>query len=156
MSPDIPLENRPETAYCIVTAAHRYQLPPEALLAVLLREAGQLGMKKKNSNASFDLGPMQVNTVWLDPTSPLRDYLTTDVLANNLCSNIHTGAWILAKHKEQTKDMWRAIAYYHSKNPVLGTRYMYLVNEKLPKARQLINYSPVYQSYIKLVYGIKD
>ena len=154
--PPQALATLPEAAYCVVSAAHRFALPPEAILAVLLQEGGSVGMKKRNSsNGSYDLGPMQVNTVWLDPKSPLVRYASEDLLANDLCHNIHTGAWIIAKHLQRTGDIWRAIGMYHSpRGEGLARKYVQNVNAKVPLARSLIAYNQNYQRYLAAFYPV--
>lgn len=149
-----PIAQWPETAYCIVSAAHRFNKPPEAILAMMLHENGRKGMKKLNTNGSFDLGPMQVNTIWLRAASPLSGYVNEDALANNLCLNIHSAAWILTTHYQKTKNIWTAIGMYHSPgNKSRADNYVRLVNAQVPKARSIINYSPAYKLYINSFFG---
>jgi hypothetical protein len=149
------VENMPQTAYCVVSAAHRFQIPPEALLAMMLQEAGKLGMRKQNLNGSYDLGPMQVNTVWLDRSSQLSGYVTDELLANDICTNVHSAAWILAKHQSKVKDIWRAIGMYHSPgNAIYSARYMQSVNQRLPRARKIISDNRYYGYYINMYYKI--
>ena len=50
---------------CIEAAAHVYRVPP-AILVVLLRvEGGSLGAVSTNTNGTVDIGPMQVNSIWV-------------------------------------------------------------------------------------------
>lgn len=149
-----PLAQWPETAYCIVSASHRFQKPPEALLAMMLHEAGRKGAKTQNTNGSLDLGPMQVNTIWLRNASPLSSYVNEDALANDLCLNIHSAAWILSSHYKKTKNIWAAIGMYHSPgNRVRAEAYMRLVNAQVPKARKIISHSPDYRRYLNTFYS---
>lgn len=142
------------TAYCVVHAAREYSLPPEALLAMMMQENGRPGTKKKNSNGSYDLGVMQINTVWLQDRSPLKYYLNENQLAYDTCANIHTAAWILAMHYAKSRDIWRAIGMYHSPGTLLyANRYVASVYRHLPKARHLISSSRNYGYYVSQFYA---
>jgi hypothetical protein len=75
-------------------------------------------------------------------------------LADDVCANIHTAAWILAGHNRVTGEIWPAIGRYHSPgNPSYAQRYILNVNTKLVAARRLIAGSYVYQYYIKMFFG---
>lgn len=153
-APPIPLIEQPATAYCVVSASHRYDLPVEGLLSILMAEGGKPGMAKKNENGSFDLGVMQINTVWLKPNSPLYGYVSAETLKNDLCVNIHAAAWILAKHMEKVGDIWKAVGKYHSPgNSTLAWSYMNRVNKKLSSARALVQKNPVYRHNIELMFN---
>jgi hypothetical protein len=153
LPPDVPVANHPATAYCVVSAAHRYSLPPEGMLAVLLVEGGRPGTKRSNENGSFDLGVMQINTVWLSQASPLKTYVSYEALKNDLCTNIHTAAWIIASHLTKTSDIWRAVGMYHSPgNSSLASEYVRRVNGKLPQARKLLK-SDQYAGYMDQFFG---
>lgn len=156
--PPQPVETLPQTAYCVVSAAHRFKLPPEAVLVVLLQEDGEIGMKKSNGPGKDpDHGPMQVNGIWLGEKSPLKGYITSDALANDLCLNIHSGAWIIASYFVKSKNIWGAIGQYHAPyNRSLATKYVYQAYAKLPKARTLLKNNPYYQYYLGVYYPVQD
>lgn len=148
MGPDAPpvqLIEQPAVAYCVVSASHRYDLPIEGLLSILMTEGGKPGSSSKNDNGTSDLGVMQINTVWLKPQSPLYGYVTAETLKNDLCVNIHAAAWIVAVNVKKVGDIWRAVGRYHSPgNSTLAWAYMNRVNQKLPAAREVVQTSPVY------------
>lgn len=50
---------------CTVQAAQRFGLPPGALAGILMNEGGKPGQWSHNTNGSYDLGPAQINTLWL-------------------------------------------------------------------------------------------
>ena len=52
-------------ALCIFTAAQTYSVPPTVILGVLNVEGGKVGMASSNTNGTYDLGPMQINTIWV-------------------------------------------------------------------------------------------
>lgn len=56
-----------ERVVCSITAAIKYQVPANIMLAVAEKEGGSTGLenKNRNSNGTYDVGRMQFNTVYL-------------------------------------------------------------------------------------------
>ncbi len=54
-----------ERCSCSITAAIKYQVPANIMLAVAEKEGGSTGLenKNRNSNGTYDVGRMQFNTV---------------------------------------------------------------------------------------------
>ena len=50
---------------CLTEAAAMHRLPPAMLVVLLTVEGGTLGHVSRNTNGTVDIGPMQVNTVWV-------------------------------------------------------------------------------------------
>ena len=50
---------------CITAAAKVYRLPPAVLVILLNVEGGSLGRVSPNTNGTVDIGPIQVNEIWL-------------------------------------------------------------------------------------------
>ena len=50
---------------CITAAADIHRLPPAILVILLDVEGGALGRVTRNANGTVDVGPMQVNQIWL-------------------------------------------------------------------------------------------
>lgn len=152
-----PIEHialKPETAYCVVSASHRFSLPVEGLLSILLVEGGKVGMESRNTNGSVDLGPMQINSVWLSERSPLFGYVTANQLRDDLCTNIHSAAWIVASQLQKVKDIWSAVGKYHAPyNASYAWSYKLRVNQKLAQARTVLDQTPVYRQYMASFYG---
>lgn len=113
-------------AACLLIAAQTYQVPPGVLLGIMQVEGGRIGQAVGNTNGSYDLGPMQVNTVWL-PTLA-RKWNTSQSTAmrwlrDDGCVNMAVSAWILRQRINYTGDLWSGIAGYHSLTPGIGSRY---------------------------------
>lgn len=115
----------PATAACISEAATRFNVPEVALWLLLDVEAGTLGKVSKNTNGTYDIGPMQVNSIWLSKVA--RFGITEAMVRDNLCINIGVGTWIFAQELDRHKDLAKAIAYYHSPTPRHQRRYLGLV-----------------------------
>lgn len=114
-------------AACFLIAAQTYAIPPAVLLGIYQVEGGRVGQEVgPNDNGSFDLGPMQINTVWLPElasewgvgTATARSWVRDDP-----CTNVGVSAWILRRHLNETGDLARSIANYHSKTPTIGGNY---------------------------------
>ncbi|MCB1557249.1 MAG: lytic transglycosylase domain-containing protein [Alphaproteobacteria bacterium] len=114
-------------AACLLMAAQTYSVPPAVLLGIYQVEGGRVGQEVgPNQNGSYDLGPMQINTIWLPELA--GEWGVTDVTArrwvrDDPCTNVGVAAWILRRHLNETGDIARAIAHYHSRTPVYGQAY---------------------------------
>jgi soluble lytic murein transglycosylase-like protein len=118
-----------ERTDCVELAAERYGLPGALIRAILKVEGGSTGLAADNSNGTQDLGPMQINTIWLPL---LADHgVTREQLQNDRCINILTGSWILARQFKSAKELegsdqrrlWWAIGAYHSRTPRHNVKY---------------------------------
>ena len=53
-------------AACLMLAAQTYSVPPAVLVGIHQVEGGKVGQAVgPNDNGSYDLGPMQINTIWI-------------------------------------------------------------------------------------------
>ena len=53
-------------AACLLMAANTYQVPPAVMIGIMQVEGGHVGQAVgPNSNGTYDLGPMQVNSRWM-------------------------------------------------------------------------------------------
>ena len=95
---------------CLLAAAQAQRLPPAMLVILLNVEGGRLGRVSGNANATVDIGPMQVNEIWLPdvarhwgvsvPTAFLG-------LRDDFCANTEAGAWILRRGLDEARgDFW--------------------------------------------------
>ena len=110
-----------DIAVCIATAAHQYALDPLLLLAVKYVETADRTDTpiRYNRNGSWDIGLMQINTVWKDT---LNRHGISAADLESPCKNIAVGAWILADKIKQ-KGIWEGVGSYHSNTPHLSQRY---------------------------------
>lgn len=115
----------PEEAKCIATAAASFRVPELALWVLRDVEAGTVGKVSSNTDGSYDIGPMQINSWWLSRLA--KRGITEEMVLHNLCMNVAVGAWILAQELDRHKDLSKAIAHYHSPTPRHQKRYLGLV-----------------------------
>ena len=96
------------------------------MLGILQVEGGKIGMESRNTNGTADLGPMQINTLWLPELSQKWGVDETTARAwvrDDPCTNMGVSAWILRNHMNETGSLAKAIAHYHSRTPTRGTAY---------------------------------
>lgn len=113
-------------AACLSMAAQNYHIPPAVLVGILHVEGGRIGQQVGNGNGSYDLGPMQVNTLWIPQLANawnVSPRLAMKWVRDDGCTNVNVAAWILRQHLDETRSLSKAISYYHSRTPHLGAKY---------------------------------
>lgn len=80
-----------------------------------------------NSKRNMDIGIMQINSWWF------KRYKYNQELGLNACWNIYMGAYILGYEYRRHKDIWRAVAYYHSPNKVNQKKYINKIYKEVLK-----------------------
>jgi hypothetical protein len=111
--------------YCVSSAAKAYEgVSPLMIKTVIAVEGGQIGTVRRNTDASFDLGVMQINTVHLRPIAAELGFSVKDLLLDG-CKNIRAGTWLLSRHlKDADGSYWLAMGNYHSKTPSVRLTYL--------------------------------
>ena len=126
MMPDLPTDALPpqvqERVVCSISAAAKYEVPANIVLAVAEKEGGRPGQWKANRNGTHDVGPMQFNTSYL---SDLARYgITASEVAIAGCYSFDLAAWRLRQHIQKDKgDLWTRAANYHSRTPHYNSVY---------------------------------
>lgn len=128
---------------CWDRAASTYGVDPWLLMAIAQVESGfNKHAINKNSNASIDLGMMQINSIWL-PT--LRKY---NIDTRNLfepCTSVFVGAWIVAHNIRRFGYNQDGIGAYNSPSNIKIRRayaqkvyasYQQLIRDFQPKMAQ--------------------
>ncbi len=125
-------------AKCLLVAAQTYNVPPAVLKGIYYVEGGKVGMQTgPNVNGTYDLGPMQVNTVWLPQL--MREWRVDRRTAHtwvrdDVCTNVGVAAWILRqKINEENGSLGRGVAAYHSKTRWRGKAYLRKVLQAMNK-----------------------
>jgi hypothetical protein len=123
---------KPVTPQCVVEEAGRQSIELVKLLAVMKAEGGRLGEYSRNSNGSYDIGPMQVNTIHLPELSKtygIPEATVSKLLAYNGCFNVAVGAWMLRmRTNEAAGDFWYGIGRYHSFARLDANKYILRVH----------------------------
>ncbi len=113
-------------AACLMLASQTYSVPPAVLVGIYKAEGGKVGQEVRNTNGTYDLGPMQINTIWLPELSQkwgVSESTARKWVRDDACTNVGVSAWILNSHLQETGSLSQAIAHYHSRTPIHGTRY---------------------------------
>jgi len=121
-------------AACLMLASQTYSVPPAVLVGIYKAEGGKVGQEVKNTNGTHDLGPMQINTIWLPELAEkwgVSEKTARKWVRDDACTNVGVSAWILKGHLDETGSLSQAIAHYHSRTPRHGTRYKSRVIEIL-------------------------
>lgn len=121
-------------AACLALASQTYNVPSGVLFGLYQVEQGKVGQEVKNTNDTYDLGPMQINTLWVPQLAKhwnVSEVTARQWLRDDACTNIGVAAWILKSHYNETKSMSQAIAQYHSRTPRIGARYQQKVMNAL-------------------------
>ena len=111
-----------ERVVCSITAAIKYQVPANILLAIAEKEGGKPEMVIANKNGTYDIGPMQFNSAYL---LELRQYgiVPADVAVKG-CYPYNLAAWRLRRHLlYDTGSLWARAANYHSRTAQYNLLY---------------------------------
>jgi soluble lytic murein transglycosylase-like protein len=123
----------PTARACWEQAAQKYGLNVHLLHAIAKTESSlnPAAVNRSNSNGSYDLGLMQINSSWLPR---LRQYRIMERDLYEPCVSIDVGAWILAHNIRQFGNTWAAVGAYNTPDPTRGLRYAHRVYRNLPPA----------------------
>jgi hypothetical protein len=112
---------------CMLATAELHHVPPRALVAIQSVEGGQVHMASRNADGSEDLGPMQVNTQWLERLAVRSGLDARQVrvrLMDDPCFNIDAAGFILRLELDAAHgDLLTAIGHYHSHTPEIAMSY---------------------------------
>ncbi|SDH44365.1 hypothetical protein SAMN05428952_101415 [Nitrosomonas sp. Nm132] len=118
---DLPPDMEERVA-CSITAAIKYEIPANILLAIAEKEGGKPGQWVRNSNGTHDVGSMQFNTAYLQDLSKYG--ITPDHVASPGCYAYDLAAWRVRLHIKNDKgDIWTKAANYHSRTPKYNVKY---------------------------------
>ncbi len=121
-------------AACLMMASNQYQIPPAVMVGIYKVEGGRVGQEVSNTNGSYDLGPMQINTVWMNELSDfwgVSEQTAKRWIRDDPCTNMGVAAWILRQHWNETGSLSQAIANYNSRTPHIGGAYKQRVINKM-------------------------
>jgi len=121
--PDLPaLHHQQERIVCSITAAEKYAVPANILLAIAEKENGKPGVWVKNTNGTHDVGALQFNTAYL---KTLGKYgISPEDVASGGCYAYELAAWRIHGHlTKDSGDLWTRVANYHSRTPYYNQLY---------------------------------
>lgn len=123
-----PMDNGIRAARCLTAASATYRVPLGVLLILLQVEGGSLGHVSQNTNATVDIGPMQINSTWVSKIAThWRSNATAayGALRDSFCANVEAGTWILRQNLDEAHgDFWNGVGFYHSHDPGYKADYL--------------------------------
>lgn len=111
-----------ERVVCSISAAAKFEIPTNVMLAVAEQEGGRPGQWVRNKNGTHDVGALQFNTAYLAELS--RFGIKAGDVAAAGCYAYDLAAWRLRQHlKSDSGDLWSRAANYHSRTPAYNSAY---------------------------------
>lgn len=138
-----------EAVQCAAEASLRYDVPELLIHAVIRKENGRIGGSSRNSNGSLDLGPAQINTLWLKHFAKFG--LTPEHIRDDFCTNINTSAYILRDYYNKKRDWFNTIVAYNI-GPNKWTDARYAIGHKY--ASEVIAFWWSFQDYVDEQQGV--
>lgn len=109
---------------CISASSNHFKIHPSVIKAIISVEGGKIGTMSKNSNDTYDMGIMQINTIHLPEIGRKFPSIGWREIAYKPCINIGLGTWILSKRIKEAGRLWRGVGNYHSKTPKYRKAYL--------------------------------
>jgi soluble lytic murein transglycosylase-like protein len=108
-------------ADCLDDAADYFSLDPVLVHAIAKHESAMhANAINRNTDGSYDLGLMQINTSWL-PALAAKGISAQQLM--NPCVNGYVGAWILRTNIEKFGHTWKAVGAYNASSINKQLRY---------------------------------
>jgi soluble lytic murein transglycosylase-like protein len=119
-------------SFCFQEAGELYGINQAVLRSIAKVESNtKADAINENSNGTFDVGLMQINTIWKKTLGEERWRFLGDA-----CYNTKTGAWILATCINKYGYNWKAIGCYNSQTPEKSEIYAKRVFNQLEQLKK--------------------
>ncbi len=119
-------------AFCFEEAGRIYGVPPRLLWAIAKVESNfNPTAINENSNGSVDYGLMQINSWWVEKGKLTQAQWHS---LGDPCTNVKTGAWVLAQCLRQHGEGWQGIGCYNAMDPKKRRAYAKKVFEIIAAA----------------------
>lgn len=115
---------------CFDMAGQHYNIDPDLLRAIAQQESG-LNQRaiRTNTNGSVDIGVMQINSQHAQFL--YTQGVTLQMLKQNECVNIYTGAYILHQNFQRWGRTWNAVGAYNVGFKRSGARNRYKYSSEI-------------------------
>lgn len=115
---------------CFTGAATRYSISKPLLVAIGQTESklNPAAISPTNSNGTFDIGLMQINSSWLPK---LKKYGVSLSDLRQACTSIYVGAWIMANNISVHGSNWNAVGAYNAASTSKRQIYVAKVQKNL-------------------------
>lgn len=107
---------------CFESAGRYYSVSPDLLRAIASAESNSdpLALNTSNSNGSWDIGLMQINSRWI---GALGAFGITAQDLYDPCTSIWVGAWVLAQNVARYGYEWEAVGAYNAGTSAKATAH---------------------------------
>lgn len=120
-------------AFCFEEAGRMYGINPQILWSIAKVESGfRQSAININSNGSYDVGVMQINSFWKKYFTPTQ----WKMIETDPCTNVKVGAWVLAQCIQKYGYTWEAIGCYNAVSDHKRVKYAHKINKVLMEQRQ--------------------
>lgn len=119
---------------CWSQASKKHGVPVNLLKVVAAQESSFNSKAfSKDTNGTFGIGLMQINTWWLKPNAPLGKMGITKEDLWEPCLNLHVGAWILQENFKTYGYNWKAIGAYNAVTEYKRVNYANRIYKRIKK-----------------------
>jgi len=127
--PDNYYPVEPLTQQCVEEVIQESGIHPDVLFAIMMVEGGKVGedARRKNSNGTYDIGLMQINSIHLPELAKLG--ISETALRNSGCISLKVAAWhilYVTKNASYTADpdeYLRGLSAYHTFSDEFNAAY---------------------------------
>lgn len=126
----------PVMVQCFSEETSRQGISPLLAISVMAHENGRVGAISRNTDGSYDMGPMQINSIHLPELAKITGLRPDQVRAqiiNDPCANLSVGVWLLRRAINREGAVWKGVAAYHSRTPSKGAAYAWKINAAMNK-----------------------
>lgn len=117
------------TYECVFDSAARHGVAPALMLGALTAEGAFEGFVKRQTNNTFDMGRLSINSVHLKELERfgVSREMGAYYLQHDGCYAMEFASWLMARRlrdpRDQGKDYWTRAAGFHSRTPSVNARY---------------------------------
>jgi soluble lytic murein transglycosylase-like protein len=116
-------------------ASRKYSISPKILWAIMKVESEYKKTIHVNSDGSFDIGVMQINSLWIK--SLANKGFKMDILNNK--DNVNIASYILKENINKGYSLWQSVGLYHSTDKRLQAVYIKRVKRALNEQRYYLD-----------------
>jgi soluble lytic murein transglycosylase-like protein len=119
----------------VSNSGHKYGISPKILWAIMKVESGYKRTIHKNADGSFDIGLMQINSLWIN--SLAKKGFKANLLDDK--NNINIAGFILKEYINKGYSLWQAVGLYHSSDKKLRAEYIKKVKRAIDEQRYYLD-----------------
>jgi soluble lytic murein transglycosylase-like protein len=119
----------------VSNASRKYGISTKIFWAIMKVESDYKRTIHINSDGSFDVGLMQINSLWIN--SLVNKGFKADLLDDG--NNINIAGYILKENMNKGYSLWQAVGLYHSRDKRLQAVYIKRVKRAINEQRYYLD-----------------